>query len=97
MSRGTNKNPARTFHFDALLDHYALIRLCDTVRHHPGRGATRSRASSRIFAVIENHAGVKTGTLVNRFTSNAVQELAAGRTQIFSRGCVIDVQPSHRV
>src|SRR5436853_7183997 len=85
----TDKNAARPMHFNSLLNKHLLLWISNTVGNHPGRGASRSRAGSRIFAVVKHHSRVQPGRGVHGFARHEIKKLPAGLSQVLLRSAEI--------
>jgi hypothetical protein len=59
FARSSNKNFTGPSDFDTLSDQHALVRLCNSMSHHPTGSAASGRTGSRVFATAKKHAGAR--------------------------------------
>ena len=92
LRRGAHKNPAWTFHFDALLNQHSLIWVGYAMSDHPSSGAAGCRAGRGIFAVVKKHPRMQACLGVNGFAGDEIEKLPVSFFQIFIGAAQVKTQ-----
>src|SRR5581483_2201355 len=92
-----HKNPARSFHFNSLLDQNSFVALGYTICYHPCACASRRRPGCGVFAVVKHHASMESCGFIERFPRNEIKKFSAGTIQVICRTFIVHLQSAHRL
>ena len=78
---GADVNEARATCFNSLLDQSLCVGLQYAVAHRPGSTTSRRRSGGRVFAVVEDHAGVQGGIGIDSFAAYKIEKASIARAR----------------